>query len=59
MTADPAYLAGCHNKHRYPGRHVAEQVAKRMRRRHPGEAITAYPCRFCRRWHVGEPRMLA
>lgn len=47
-------LSGCLGKVAFTCKNDAAQAAKRMRRYH-GSRFSEYKCKFCRKYHVGEP----
>lgn len=52
MSTDPARVRCCGKKIRHGSLSSAQEHARSVPKR-PGRKLTAYKCRFCRYWHVG------
>jgi len=46
----------CDGKKRYDSKMPAEQHALKLRKEERGHNATAYPCEYCKGWHVGHRR---
>jgi hypothetical protein len=46
----------CTRKHRYPSAVLAAKAAATVQARAAATPLHAYPCQFCRGWHIGHHR---
>lgn len=46
-------VSGCTGKHRFADQGLARQIARQTSRRHEC-AMSAYECKHCGGWHVGQ-----
>jgi hypothetical protein len=47
---------GCNGKRQYDDHATADRIATTQKRR-TEEPIEPYRCRYCQKWHVGNPRI--
>lgn len=54
VSLTPRVVAGCSGKRCYESAHIAERLAKRMRRDLDKYRGDAYRCAHCHFWRIGE-----
>jgi hypothetical protein len=57
---DPAFEHGCAGKEAYSSRKAADAAQLyREQQGLPSQGMVAYPCRYCRSWHLGHSKPAA